>query len=85
MKRVALSVLALSAITVGGCQQIPTPAQSQAFRTLDQAWVNEARMSERGAEAMLADGEVTEAGKVVLDARREAFGQLIADLLSGGK
>lgn len=83
MKRVALSVLALSAITVGGCQQIPTPAQSQAFRTLDQAWVNEARMSEHGAQYLLERGEVNEAGKVVLDARREAFGQLIRDLQGG--
>jgi hypothetical protein len=42
-------------------------------------------MSEAGADALLASGEITEAGKAVLDARREAFGQLLADLLSGGE
>ena len=42
-------------------------------------------MSEAGAEAALAAGEINEAGKAVLDARREAFGQLIADLQSGGQ
>jgi hypothetical protein len=42
-------------------------------------------MSEAGADALLASGEINEAGKAVLDARREAFGQLIADLLSGGE
>lgn len=81
MKRLTIGVLALSALT--GCQQIPTPAQSQAFRTLDQAWLNEYRMSEYGAEYLLSTGGINEAGKAVLDARREAFGQLIRDLQGG--
>ena len=74
-----------AACFVSGCCKVPTPAQSQAFAALSAAWPNEARMSELGAEAMLESGEVTEAGKAVLDGRREAFGQLIADLLSGGQ
>jgi len=75
----------VAAVSLTGCCKVPTPAQSQAFAALSAAWPNEARMSELGAEAMLEAGEVTEAGKAVLDARREAFGQLIADLLSGGE
>ena len=80
MKRIALSAIALAIVGISGCQQIPTPAQKQAFSTLGQAWVNEARMSEYGAEYLLSTGEINEAGKAVLDARREAFGQLILDL-----
>lgn len=74
-----------AACFVSGCCKVPTPAQTQAFAALNGSWANEARMSERGAEAMLAAGEVTPAGKEVLDARRESFGQLLADLLSGGE
>ena len=74
-----------AACFVSGCCKVPTPAQSQAFAALAGAWPNEARMSEAGAEAALAAGEINDAGKAVLDARREAFGQLIADLQSGGQ
>jgi len=72
-----------AACFVTGCCKVPTPAQQSAFAALNQAWPNEARMSEAGANALLASGEINEAGKAVLDARREAFGQLLADLQSG--
>lgn len=80
-----LAFLTVGMLTAGGCCKVPTPAQSQSFAALNGAWPNEARMSERGAEAMLAAGEINEAGEAVLDARRESFGQLIADLQSGGQ
>lgn len=80
-----LTTIALLAVTLTGCCKVPTPAQSQAFAALAGAWPNEAAMSERGAEAALEAGDINEAGKAVLDARREAFGQLIADLQSGGQ
>jgi hypothetical protein len=83
---VAAATLAVgAAVCVSGCCQVPTAAQSASFAALGQAWQDEARMSELGADAMLESGEVNEAGKAVLDARREAFGRLIDELQSGGQ
>lgn len=74
-----------AAVCVSGCCKVPTSAQSQAFAALNQAWPSVELQANRGAEAMLAAGDTTEAGKAVLDARTESFGQLLADLQSGGQ
>ena len=85
-KRSLLTVtVCATVLTLSGCCKVPTPAQSQAFAALNQAWPSVALQANRGAEAMLANGDTTEAGKAVLDARTESFGQLLADLQSGGQ
>jgi hypothetical protein len=88
-KRSATAVTAAlamgAACFVSGCCKVPTPAQQSAFGALGQAWPSVNLQAEAGADAMFASGEINEAGKAVLDARREAFGQLIADLQSGGQ
>jgi hypothetical protein len=86
MKRIALltvSVIGLSAL--GACCQVPTPAQSASFSALNQAWPSVQMQAEAGADYLLETGQVNEAGKEVLDARTEAFGQLLSDLQSGGQ
>ena len=90
MKRTTVTVAAATlavgaAVLLSGCCKVPTPAQSQAFAALNQAWPSVELQANRGAEAMLANGDTTEAGKAVLDARTESFGQLLADLQSGGQ
>jgi len=77
------AVCAVSAVFAFGCCKVPTPAQEQAFAALESAWANEADMSRYGAMYLLEKGELTEAGKQVLDARRDAFGALIRGLRGG--
>lgn len=79
------AICAVSAVFAFGCCKVPTPAQSQAFAAMAQAWPSVEAQANRGAQDMLEDGDTTEAGKMVLDARVESFGQLLADLQSGGE
>ncbi len=86
MKRIALLTVSVIGLSVlGACCQVPTPAQSQAFSALNQAWPSVQMQAEAGAEYLLQTGQVNEAGKEVLDARTQSFGQLLADLHSGGQ
>lgn len=85
MEKITLALLASAGLTLSACQSIPTPAQTQAFSALNSAWPPVHLQANAGAEYLLSNGDINEAGKAVLDARTEAFGQLLADLLSGGK
>jgi hypothetical protein len=86
MKRIALLTVAVIGLSaVAGCCTVPTPAQTQAFSALNQVWPSVQMQANAGADALLASGDINESGKAVLDARTEAFGQLLADLLSGGQ